>query len=271
MGARSVGQSPVVVESMTLGRWLDADHEFAESGLVGSWPVPTKQKRALLVLPDPAYAGFVALAIEAHGIVPTLCFTLHHVQASLEEMLHDVAVIDLRLCSGDREDFLRSLRALGDTPLLLVGGDGLDGVVPGSADCVERVPDWAPASELADRAAAVMDGARPPRLPHALRWGPLELVTRKRTASWGGAPLDLTPTQFRILALLVQARGAVVITNELSRLVWGVPAQIGGAERVFAHVRRIRKKIEPAPSRPAFLLTVRGEGFRLAELPPTTS
>jgi two-component system response regulator RegX3 len=53
--------------------------------------------------------------------------------------------------------------------------------------------------------------------------------------------------------------------------VWGAPAQIGDPERLFAHIRRIRKKIEPAPSHPAFLLTVRGEGFRLADPPPTTS
>jgi two-component system KDP operon response regulator KdpE len=229
------------------------------------------QGRALLALLDPAYVGFVALAIEAHGIMPTLCFTLDHARACLEEMPHDVAIIDLRLCSGDREGVPRSLRALGDTPLLLVGGDGLDRAVPGSADGVQRVPDSAPASELADRAAALADGHHSPRLSPALRWGPLELDTRRRTASWGGAPLDLTPTQFRILALLVQARGAVVMTNELSRLVWGIPAQIGDRERLFAHVRRIRKKIEPTPSRPAFLLTARGEGFRLADLPPTTS
>jgi two-component system KDP operon response regulator KdpE len=211
------------------------------------------------------------LAIEAHGIVPTLCFSLDHARARLEDMRHDVAVIDLGLCSGDREGILPWLRALGDTPLVLVGGDGLDAAMPGFADGVQRVPDSASASELADRAAALTDGGHPPRLPSALRWGPLELDARRRTTSWGGAPLDLTPTQFRILAVLVRARGAVVMTNELSRLVWGAPAQIGDPERLFAHIRRIRKKIEPAPSHPAFLLTVRGEGFRLADPPPTTS
>jgi DNA-binding response OmpR family regulator len=260
-----------VAESMTLGGWLDAGHAFADPRLVGSWPRLAMQRRALLALPDPAYVGFVALAIEARGLTPTLCFTLDHARACLAEMPNDVAVIDLRLCSGDWEDVLRSLRALGDTPLLLVGGDGLDGGVPGYADCVQRVPDWPPPAELADRVAALTDGEYSPRLPCALRWGPLELDTRTRAASWGGACLDLTPTQFRILALLVQARGAVVMTNELSRLAYGVPAQIGDAERVFAHVRRIRKKIEPVPSRPAFLLTVRGEGFRLADFPPITS
>jgi DNA-binding response OmpR family regulator len=258
------------VESTSIGRGLAGNHAFATSRLVGSLPALSRHRRALLALSDPAYVGFVALAIEAHGIMPTLCFTLDHARSCLAEMLHDVAVIDLKLCSEDREAVARSLHPLGDTPLLWVGGDRLDRAVPGSADGVQRVPDSAPASELADRAAALADSHHS-RPPPALRWGPLELDTRRRTTSWGGARLDLTPTQFRILALLVQARGAVVMANELSRLVYGVPAQIGDAERVFAHIRRIRKKIEPTPSRPAFLLTVRGEGFRLADPPLTTS
>jgi DNA-binding response OmpR family regulator len=256
---------------MTPGRRLDANHPFAESRLVGSWSVPTERKRALLALTDPAYAGFVALAIEAHGVVPTLCFTLDHARACLEEMLLDVAVMDLRLCPGDRDGIVGSLRELDDFPLVLVGGNGLGRAVPGFVDGVQLMSDSAPASELADRAAALADRGVCARLPRALRWGPLELDTRRRTTSWRRAALDLTPTQFRILALLVQARGGLVMTSELSRLVWGVPAQIGDPERVFAHIRRIRKKIEPDPSHPVFLLTVRGEGFRLADPPPSTS
>jgi DNA-binding response OmpR family regulator len=92
----------------------------------------------------------------------------------------------------------------------------------------------------------------------------MELDLARRQAWWHLEPLALTPLQFRLMSLLILAGGAVVTTEELSRALWGT-ALPSDAERLFAHIRRIRKRIEPDPARPQFLLTVRGEGFRLAE------
>jgi two-component system response regulator MtrA len=116
---------------------------------------------------------------------------------------------------------------------------------------------------LAARVAELV--SRQPQLdvPNLLTWGPLELDLSRRSASWCGEPLELTPTQLRILDVLVAAHGAVVTTEDLSRLVW--QTAMDDRQRVFAHIRRIRKRIERDPARPTFLLTVRGEGFRLAD------
>jgi DNA-binding response OmpR family regulator len=66
------------------------------------------------------------------------------------------------------------------------------------------------------------------------------------------------------MEMLILAAGAVVDPNDLSRQLWGRESFSDG-ERILAHVRRIRRKIEDDSSRPAFLLTVRGEGYRLAD------
>jgi DNA-binding response OmpR family regulator len=95
-------------------------------------------------------------------------------------------------------------------------------------------------------------------------WGPLRLDPGRRLACWQGRPVGVTSMQFRLLLALVQAGGAVVSPVELSRRVWGTEVA-HDAERVVAHVRRIRRLLEPDPAHTRFLLTVRGEGFRLAD------
>jgi DNA-binding response OmpR family regulator len=93
--------------------------------------------------------------------------------------------------------------------------------------------------------------------------GPAPHGRRAREAWWAARRLPLTSMQFRLLATLVLAEGCVVPTLEVSRRAFGSAVAHDG-ERVHAHVRRIRKLIEADPSNPRFLLTVRGEGFRLA-------
>lgn len=96
-----------------------------------------------------------------------------------------------------------------------------------------------------------------------LMWSSLRLDRRRREAFWRDRPLPVTELQFRLLWTLVQARGGVVGFAELSRALYGnrVGADRG---RIQAHVLRLRRLIEDDGSRPQVLLTVWGQGFRLA-------
>jgi Transcriptional regulatory protein, C terminal len=97
-----------------------------------------------------------------------------------------------------------------------------------------------------------------------LCWSALRLDARTRSAYWRDQLLAASDLQFRLLWALGAARGGVVGFAELTRAVYD---DRGGADRgrIQAHVRRVRLLIEPNPARPAFLLTVWGRGFRLAE------
>jgi DNA-binding response OmpR family regulator len=102
------------------------------------------------------------------------------------------------------------------------------------------------------------------RIPRRLlRHGALELDEARRTARWHGRDVRLTKLQHRILVALLEADGAVLSRAELERRAYGT-TMVNGGDRVVTQVRRIREKLEPDPGRPDFLLTVRGEGFRLA-------
>jgi DNA-binding response OmpR family regulator len=118
--------------------------------------------------------------------------------------------------------------------------------------------------ELVDRACTLLALRGERATNRVITWGPLSIDFGRRDARWRGTPLRLTPTQFRIAAALVQARGAVLTKLELQHEVWPNSPPDSG-ERLVAHIRRMRGKLEVDPSHPQFLLTARGEGFRLAD------
>jgi DNA-binding winged helix-turn-helix (wHTH) protein len=99
----------------------------------------------------------------------------------------------------------------------------------------------------------------------ALRWGPLEMRSTRRSVRWHGRTIHLSPTEFDILFALVTARGSVVPKHELQRAIWPDAAPDDG-ERLHAHIRRIRSHLDDDTAHPRFLLTTRGVGFRLADL-----
>ena len=94
----------------------------------------------------------------------------------------------------------------------------------------------------------------------------LSLVLRRREAIVDGTTIKLTPIETRVLATLTATPGRAITTDQLLSRVW---ADADGADPVYVWVtiRRIRQKLEPDPSNPRFLHTVRGGGYRLGALP----
>jgi DNA-binding response OmpR family regulator len=80
----------------------------------------------------------------------------------------------------------------------------------------------------------------------------------------GGRRIDLTPTEFKLLAFLAQHAGQVFSRGQLLQNVWGYSADLFDERTVNVHVRRLRTKIEVDPAEPTIVLTVPGLGYRLA-------
>jgi DNA-binding response OmpR family regulator len=97
-----------------------------------------------------------------------------------------------------------------------------------------------------------------------LRAGAVEVDVPRMRVSVDGRPVELTPTEFQLLATLVREPGRVFTRAQLLDAVHGVAFE--SYERAIdAHVKNIRKKIEPTPGRPTYLLTVHGVGYRFAD------
>jgi DNA-binding winged helix-turn-helix (wHTH) protein len=185
-----------------------------------------------------------------------LAFDAAQVRSFLASVATSVLVFEDELDPGPT---VLDPRASNDVIVLLLG-DPLH-------DAARRVhavlPRDTPAIEVVLRTQALLELAGPDREPAVHAWGPLTVDVRRRQARWDAAPVSVTPVQFRILLALVKARGAVISKAELQRVAWPYSPPDDG-ERLVSHVRRIRAKLMAVAPVP-FLLTARGEGFRLAD------
>lgn len=216
-------------------------------------------RRVLIALQEAGAAGRLAKRFSESRVVPTLAFTCKQLTKEAREGQYTLIVMDEGFCRHDAR-CLDEVRASSGAPILALADleeDELAGVA------LALGPPLQP-TEVARKGTALIDMSRPVALPHPIRWRGLELDMRTHQARWNGRSLSLTTLQFRIMEILVLAAGGLVTTEQLSRRVWGESSFIDD-ERLVAHVRRIRKLIECDPSRPEFLLRVRGRGFRLSE------
>ena len=187
--------------------------------------------------------------------------------ASVRSSKPDLWVLDLGLPGSDGLDVAREIRRWSNTPIVMLTarGDETDRIVGlelGADDYV--VKPFSP-KELVARVRAVLRRMRTAeRGEEVLRAGDVEVDTGKMRVSVAGTQVELTPTEFQLLATLVREPGRVFARSQLLDAVHGVA--IESYERAIdAHVKNIRRKIEPAPREPRYLLTVHGVGYRFAD------
>jgi two-component system, OmpR family, alkaline phosphatase synthesis response regulator PhoP len=180
----------------------------------------------------------------------------------------DLVVLDLGLPGQDGLDVTRELRRSSNVPIVILTarGDEADRIVGlelGADDYV--VKPFSP-KELVARIRAVLRRTEAAREgpPGVLRVADVEVDMGRMRVSVGGLRVDLTPTEFQLLATLVREPGRVFTRSQLLDAVHGVAFE--SYERAIdAHVKNIRKKMEPTPGRPRYVLTVHGVGYRFAD------
>jgi DNA-binding response OmpR family regulator len=182
----------------------------------------------------------------------------------------DLVVLDLGLPGLDGLDVIRALRAAGSTPIVVVTArdtelDKLLGLELGADDYVTKP--FSP-RELVARVRAVLRRAERAAEPgDRVEVGDLVLEVPRLRATVAGRAVDLTPTEFAILETMARAPGRVFTRSQLLDAVHGIAFE--SYERAIdAHVKNIRRKLEPEPGRPRYLLTVYGVGYRVADPEP---
>ena len=187
--------------------------------------------------------------------------------ASVRSAKPDLLVLDLGLPGRDGLDVAREIRRWSDTPIVMLTARGEEtdrivGLEIGADDYV--VKPFSP-KELVARVRAVLRRTRTAaRGDEVVRAGDVEIDTAKMRVSVGGTQVDLTPTEFQLLATLAREPGRVFTRSQLLDAVHGVA--IESYERAIdAHVKNIRRKIEPEPGSPRYVVTVHGVGYRFAD------
>jgi two-component system response regulator RegX3 len=97
-----------------------------------------------------------------------------------------------------------------------------------------------------------------------LRGGPIELDIDAHRASVDGDPVELRPKEFDLLESLMRRRNRLAARHTLIDEVWG-PSYFGDTKTLDVHIKRLRQKLEPDPSRPQLIVTVRGLGYKFVD------
>jgi two-component system KDP operon response regulator KdpE len=177
----------------------------------------------------------------------------------------DAVILDLLLPDGSGTEIARELRAWSEAPIVLVSavGDEAEKIAALDAGADDYVTKPFAIGELLARLRAALRRAGPPGDP-VLDVGPIRVDLDKQSVSVDGRIVHLTPHEYRILRLLALNPGKLLTHRTILQEVWG-PAY--GAESNYLHVyvSQLRRKLEPDPSRPQYIVTEPGAGYRLLE------
>jgi DNA-binding response OmpR family regulator len=179
----------------------------------------------------------------------------------------DLVVLDLGLPGLDGLEVLRTIRGVASTPVVVVTArdaelDKLLGLELGADDYVTKP--FSPRELVARVRAVLRRSARAAEPGDHIEAGDLVLDASRMRATVRGRAIDLTPTEFSLLATMAREPGRVFTRSQLLDALHGVAFE--AYERAIdAHVKNIRRKLEPEPSRPRYVLTVYGVGYRVAE------
>jgi DNA-binding response OmpR family regulator len=178
----------------------------------------------------------------------------------------DLVLLDVMMPGMDGWEVCARLRELADTPVIMLTAktseaEKLRGFRLGVDDYITKPFSLA---ELSARIRAVLSRSAVQRQEagSVFRAGPLTIDLRKRQALLDSNPLDLTPTEFRLLAVLARQAGKAVAQEDLLREIWGDYREQGDSA-LRRYVWLLRQKIEADPNAPRRLVTVRGYGYRL--------
>jgi DNA-binding response OmpR family regulator len=183
----------------------------------------------------------------------------------------DLVVLDLGLPDLDGAELLRMLRAVSTVPVIVATARDDDGSIVSALDAGadDYVLKPFQAGQLEARIRAVLRRAGGVEAPSAVTVGDLTVDPRTRRVTLSGAPVDLAPKEFDLLAYLAARVGTVVPKRELLREVWQLP--YGGSDKtVDVHLSWLRRKLGESAAEPRLIQTVRGVGVRLAEPDPVT-
>jgi len=223
-------------------------------------------RSVLLVEDDARVRRVLKLALDDEGYGVREAATAEEGLRLVETMHPDVILLDLMLPDMDGFTVCRTIRRTSDVPVIMVTArtDSHDVVAGLEAGADDYVTKPLVAKELAARIRALLRRAdvAPNTGPPLVSAGDLEIGLESRVVTRGGRPVDLTRTEFRLLAELARTEG-VVSREELLEAVWGY-GYFGDSRIVDVHVRRLRLKVERDPASPQRVVTVRGLGYRLA-------
>lgn len=236
-------------------------------------PELTQTARILVVEDEDLIREMVVLSLKEEGYDVTTASDgrtastyLQAVEPNSSEFPFDLLVLDLMLPQINGLDLCRWLRYQGNiVPILILSAkasetDRVLGLEVGADDYLTK-PFSMP--ELIARCRALLRRQRFSALPQTpvLQYKDVTLFPQECRVTVRGKEVNLSPKEFRLLELFISSPRRVWSREQLIEQVWG-PDFLGDTKTVDVHIRWLREKLEPDPSQPEYIVTVRGFGYR---------
>jgi DNA-binding response OmpR family regulator len=224
------------------------------------------QPTILVVDDEPSISEVVGLYLRRAGYHVLVAHDGQAALEALEEQPPDLVVLDLMLPKVDGLEVARRLRAVGDTPIIMLTArreerDRIAGLEMGADDYV--VKPFSP-QELVSRVKAVLrrtHGSTPAGTERPLVFDDLLIDPKTRVVAVAGEEKALTAKEFDLLWVLARHPRQVFNRDQLLDLVWGLTEYVDPST-VTVHMRRLREKVEADPSNPRHIQTMWGVGYK---------
>jgi two-component system, OmpR family, KDP operon response regulator KdpE len=222
-------------------------------------------QRVLVVDDEPQILRALQTNLRGAGYEVETAATAESALAAAAMRPPEAVILDLVLPDGSGTDVCRELRKWSSAPILVLSvvGDEREKVAALDAGADDYVMKPFGIEELLARLRALLRRAVPAGEP-VLQIGELTVDLEKRTVTVAGQLVSLTPHEFELLRLFAQNEGKLLTHPTILREVWG-PAYGEESHYLHVYVSQLRRKIEPDPARPRYLLTEPGAGYRLVD------
>jgi two-component system response regulator RegX3 len=221
--------------------------------------------RVLVVEDEESFSDALSYMLRREGYEVEVAASGNDALQSFERSGADLVLLDVMLPGVSGTEVCRILRSRSNVPIIMVTArdtevDKVVGLELGADDYVTK-----PFSsrELIARIRAVMRRGvdQDELITNAIEAGPVRMDVERHLVSVGGTPVSLPLKEFDLLELLLRNAGRVLTRGQLIDRVWGSD-YVGDTKTLDVHVKRLRSKIEPDPSNPKYLVTVRGLGYK---------
>ena len=221
--------------------------------------------RVLVVEDEESFSDALSYMLRKEGFEVGLAETGPDALREFDRAGADIVLLDVMLPGLSGTEVCRSLRQRSTVPIIMVTArdgeiDKVVGLEIGADDYVTKP--YSP-RELVARIRAVLRRRTEPEelTPATLEAGPVRMDVDRHTVTVNGENIALPLKEFELLEMLLRNAGRVLTRGQLIDRIWGAD-YVGDTKTLDVHVKRLRAKIEPSPSQPQYLVTVRGLGYK---------
>lgn len=221
--------------------------------------------RVLVVEDEESFSDALSYMLRKEGFEVSVAATGTAALAEFERVGADIVLLDLMLPEMSGSEVCREIRRHSTVPVIMVTARGAEidkvvGLEIGADDYVTKP--YSP-RELVARIRAVLRRRAEPAEPEpaTLSAGPVRMDVDRHVVTVAGTDVTLPLKEFELLELFLRNAGRVLTRGQLIDRIWGAD-YVGDTKTLDVHVKRLRSKIEPEPSAPRHIITVRGLGYK---------